>query len=99
MIWKIHQQVQVPTSGPTSRDSRNRPTLESRVWTVDGPVVGTYLKSAIIRMIQLFAPSNMSLGCYVIAVWESKGEGIQWSNLGNLFIGHSLNGDRHQIRK
>ena len=23
----------------------------------------------------------MSLGCYVIAVWESKGEGIQWSNL------------------
>ena len=47
--------------------------------------------SAFIRFIQLFAPSNMSLGCYVIAIWESKGEGIQWSNLGKLFIGWSLN--------
>jgi len=36
----------------------------------------------MIHFIQLFGPSNMSLGCYVIAVWESKGEGIQWSNLG-----------------
>ena len=42
----------------------------------------------MIHFIQLFGPSNMSLGCYVIAVWESKGEGIQWSNLSEL-IRHS----------
>ena len=43
--------------------------------------------SGMINLIQLFASADMSLGCYVLTVWEAKGEGLHWNNLGIDILG------------
>ena len=79
MIWKIQHQALVLTDyrslSPISVHDVPYIVRACRTTVVEP-------RSGMIHFIQLFGPSNMSLGCYVIAVWESKGEGIQWSNLG-----------------